>query len=174
MANRYHRITGSKKISQDYGNINEMIGAVEQDVVALETRATTTENELIGHVNDDNRHWTADDRNKMSGVSDGAEPNQNAFTQVNGIDADNPLDSFTIAAGPGIAVTVNHLTKTINITATGEAIPGDHAASHLPDGADPIPLATTSNGGLMSAADKDKLNKLTAPPWTWADLEGGL
>lgn len=171
---RYQHLTPTGRISEEFTDINDNFDAVEQDIVALEGRATTTENDLIEHVDDDDRHWTAADRSKMDGITPGAEPNQNAFAQVNGIDADNPLDAFTIAAGPGIAVTVNHLTKTINITATGEAIPGDHATAHLPDGADPIPLATTSNGGLMSAADKDKLNKIPLPPWTWADLEGGL
>jgi hypothetical protein len=38
----------------------------------------------------------------------------------------------------------------------------NHANEHLPGGADPIPVATTSSDGLMSASDKTKLNGIAA------------
>lgn len=38
----------------------------------------------------------------------------------------------------------------------------NHANEHLTGGADPIPLATTTSDGLMSAADKTKLNGIAA------------
>ncbi|OUS70308.1 hypothetical protein B1748_29170 [Paenibacillus sp. MY03] len=110
---------------------------------------------------------------KVGGIEAGAEVNQNAFAQVNNITASSESDALTITGGTGISVSTNPTTKTVNITATGSSTPGPHAASHLEDGSDPIPLATPTNGGLMSAEDKDKLNSIpSGPPWTWADLEG--
>lgn len=55
MANRYPRVTGSRKISQDYDNINEMIDMVEEDVVALENKhqsTTQTVNSLQTQINE--------------------------------------------------------------------------------------------------------------------------
>lgn len=174
MPNRYATIVGGKLISEDFGTITEGFDKVQVDVDALQAAEGGTSADLEAHKVDDTRHWTTEDRNKMEGIAEGAEVNQNAFAKVNGMDAANPIDEFTIAAGTGITVSINQITKTINITATGTSTPGAHASSHLEDGSDPIDLATDTTGGLMSAADKTKLNKLPLPPWTWADLEGGL
>lgn len=195
MANRYANLTGTNRISEEYELINEGFDAVQSEMDANKATATAHINNSNIHVTTtDKSNWnskapgnhshpnatettpgfmSAADKAKLDDIEEGAEANQNAFSRVNGMNADNPLDSFTIAAGTGIDVTINPNTKTINITATGESTPGAHASSHLEDGSDPIALATPTTGGLMSAEDKTKLNKLKAPPWTWADLEGG-
>ncbi|MNW38074.1 Pectate lyase superfamily protein [compost metagenome] len=87
----------------------------------------------------------------------GAEVNQNAYSVVNGIHATSKMDSIEIEAGTGILVTPVPTEKKIRITAGGTAIPGLHGAEHVGHGADPIPEATTTDSGLMSAADKNEL-----------------
>jgi len=81
-----------------------------------------------------------------------------AFAQVNGMQAGTKDDALTIAGGPGITVTENPNNKTVIVTATGTATPGPHGSAHLEFGADPIPYATLTEGGLMSAADKQMLS----------------
>lgn len=84
-----------------------------------------------------------------------------SIAQVNNIafDAD---DTLTIEGGTGIAVTTNPNNKKVTITATGTSTPGAHGSSHTEFGADPIPNATTTEGGLMSAADKTRLDGATS------------
>ncbi|MBA9088641.1 lysophospholipase L1-like esterase [Fontibacillus solani] len=87
----------------------------------------------------------------------GAEVNQNAYSVVNGIQATSKTDSIDIEAGTGIIVTPVPLEKKVRITAGGTSIPGLHGAEHVGHGADPIPNATLTDSGLMSAADKNEL-----------------
>jgi hypothetical protein len=121
--------------------------------------------------------FTSAEKTKLAGIAAGAEANQNAFSKVfvegqSEINANGEMATVRFKKGTGIAITTNSITGEVIITATGDATPGPHASSHLEDGSDPIPLATPTNGGLMSANDKLKLNALPAgPPWTWADLE---
>ncbi|MFD1990099.1 hypothetical protein ACFSGI_09025 [Paenibacillus nicotianae] len=93
------------------------------------------------------------DKSKLDSVLNGAEPNQNAFSSVNNLTAKNEQDSLNVVGLTGIDVTTNPMTNTLSITATGTATPGKHASSHLPSGSDPIPIATDTEGGLLSAAD---------------------
>lgn len=101
-----------------------------------------------------------EDKAKLDGIEEGAQVNQNAYAKVNGMEADNPSDEVTIEGGTGITVTQNPNEKKVTITATGESTPGPHGTSHMEHGADPIPNATISEGGLMSAEDKQKLDEL--------------
>jgi len=115
-------------------------------------------------VNDDKVFFVGDNATFTGGYTGvinqfgGGELNQNAFSKVNDLEADNPTDALTIAGGVGITVSTNPNTNTLTITSTGTATPGAHGSAHTEFGADPIPNATPTEGGLMSAKDKAKLD----------------
>lgn len=91
------------------------------------------------HVDNTSLHTTAAEKTKLSGISAGAEVNQNAFAQINNIPAAVESDTLTVTGGTGITITNNPTTKTLTVTATGTATPGAHGSSHNNDGSDPIP-----------------------------------
>ncbi|MCM3492836.1 hypothetical protein M4D52_05200 [Paenibacillus lactis] len=142
MASRYGGITGSEKISEDFQNINTAFENVQADVDAKSEVVNT-------HIADKAVHVTQADHDKLNNIEDGAQVNQNAFSRVNGMDAETPADEFTIVGDVGIDVTQNPNDKSIHLTVTGESAPGPHAATHLTGGSDPIPVATETTSGLM-------------------------
>lgn len=91
---------------------------------------------------------SAADKAKSDSVQTGAEVNQNAFANINGLVAANESDQVSFDQGTGIAITNDPVTKKIKFTATGTSTPGPHAESHLTGGNDAIPLATTTADGL--------------------------
>ena len=102
--------------------------------------ATTSANGLM----------SSTDKTKLNGIATGAEVNQNAFSNVKvgstTIEADSKTDTLELAAGSNITLTPD---------ATGDKV--TIAATDTTYGA-----ATTSAAGLMSAADKTKLNGIAA------------
>ena len=90
--------------------------------------------------------YTTTEKNKLNGIATGAEVNQNAFSNVavgeTTIAADSKTDTLTLTAGSNITLTPNATSDTITIAAT------DTTYSDV----------TTSTHGLMTAADKVKLN----------------
>ncbi|MEN1985877.1 hypothetical protein [Paenibacillus hubeiensis] len=115
------------------------------------TEATTTSKGLMSPA----------DKLKLNGIEEGAEVNQNAFAQVNNVVASDPSDTLSVVGGVGITITTNPNNKELTVTATGSAAPGPHGPTHTEYGADPIPSATVSEGGLMSSADKSLLHEIT-------------
>lgn len=106
------------------------------------------------HIVNELIHLSTSDRTKLDSVQNGAQPNQNAFAQVNNLVASSPSGQFYIVGGIGITVTTNQITGEVTITATGQATPGPHASTHVTGGTDVIPDAVTGgNSGLMSGAD---------------------
>ncbi len=91
----------------------------------------------------------ADDKAKLEGIATGAEVNQSAFTSVTAgetqFDATDKQDLVTFAAGNGISVTGDAVSKTVTIASTGISTE-----------------ATTKSMGYMSAADKAKLDEIEA------------
>lgn len=87
---------------------------------------------------------------KLAGIAEGAEVNQNAFSNVsdgtNTITAGAKTDTVTFAGGGIVSVAADSSTKTVTISAT--AVEYDDA--------------TQSVHGLMSAADKTKLDGIDA------------
>lgn len=70
-----------------------------------------------------NLYMTATERQKLSGISEGAQPNQNAFSsiQINGnktIQADNTTDVFKIESGEGITLDTNSTSDGVSIKET--------------------------------------------------------
>lgn len=113
------------------------------------------------------KDYTAEDQTKLSGIAAGAEVNQNAYSTVKvgntSVAAGAKQDTLTIAAGANVSVTANSSTKTVTISATNDTY-GE---------------ATTTSPGLMSAADKAKLdgianeaNKYVLPTATSTVLGG--
>ncbi|MBK8085068.1 MAG: hypothetical protein IPK28_15275 [Devosia sp.] len=89
---------------------------------------------------------TGADKTKLDGVSAGAEVNQNAFSTISvsgqsDVVADAKTDTLTLANGAGVAITTTSGTDTVTISTTE---------------------ATTSLPGHLSAADKTKLDGVSA------------
>ncbi|MEK4512851.1 pyocin knob domain-containing protein [Paenibacillus sp. FSL K6-2524] len=176
MANRFANLVGSKKISEDFNNINIGFDRVQSemdtgDAIAANHIANanihvtaakkaewdgkapgSTATDLTTHKADQVAHMTKAQHDKLDGIEDNAQVNQNAFSRVNDIAAVDPSSHFYIVGGLGITVTTNPLSGEVTVTATGEAAPGAHGETHTEHGADPIPNATITEGGLLSAA----------------------
>nr|DAZ28446.1 MAG TPA: Head fiber protein [Caudoviricetes sp.] len=90
--------------------------------------------------------YTTTEKNKLAGVASGAEVNQNAFSHVlvggTTLSADQKLDVLTLEAGSNVTLTPDAATDKVTITSTN--------TTYNP--------ATGSSAGLMSAADKAKLD----------------
>ncbi|KAF9142796.1 hypothetical protein BGX30_002164 [Mortierella sp. GBA39] len=184
VSNRYANLVGSKKISEDFNNINIGFDRVQAD---MDTKAAAASPALTGtptaptqpaddnstkiattqyadraagkvqgnldtHIGDKVVHVTQEDHDKLDGIQEGAEVNQNAFAKVNDIEAADPSSQLFIIGGLGITITTNPNTGEVTVTATGESAPGAHGSTHTEHGADPIPTATLTEGGLLSAA----------------------
>lgn len=183
MANRYANLVGSKKISEDFNNINigfdKVQGEMDINKVTADTHIANADihvtaakklewdakapgntlTDLNSHKANTVVHVTQADHDKLNDIEAGAQVNQNAFSTVNDIAATDSSDAVTIKGGVGITVTSNPTSKEVTVTATGEAAPGAHGTTHTEHGADPIPTATLTEGGIMSA---EQVGELTA------------
>jgi len=105
--------------------------------------------------------YTTTEKTKLAGIIAGAQPNQNAFTTIKvgttNVDADAVSDTLTLIAGTNITLTPNATTDEITIAST------DLNTTYTDVG-------TTGNSGLMSVADKVKLNGIA----TGADVSKTL
>ncbi|MEK5414506.1 hypothetical protein [Paenibacillus sp. FSL L8-0708] len=148
----------------DTGTITTLLGWLANMIKAItgksswRTAPATTLEAANTHMNNSDMHTSAAEHTKLAGIQAGAEVNQKAFSQVNNIPAGDKSDTLTVTGGTGITVTNNPATKTMIVTATGTAAPGAHASSHLTGGSDPIPVATTTAPGLMSADDRKRMD----------------
>ena len=92
--------------------------------------------------------FTADDKAKLNAIESGAEVNQNAFSNVlvgsTNIQADAEADTLELIGGNNVTLTPNATNDSVTIDAT------DTTYSD----------ATTSDSGLMSSADKTKLDAM--------------
>jgi len=90
--------------------------------------------------------YTTTEKNKLSGIATGAEVNQNAFSNVKigttTIAADSKTDTLTIEAGSNITITPDATNDKVTIAAKDTTYED----------------VTTAIHGLMTAADKTKLN----------------
>ncbi|MBP5596720.1 MAG: hypothetical protein J6Y02_15140 [Pseudobutyrivibrio sp.] len=128
---------------------------------------TTTTNGLM----------TYGDKVKLNGIATGAEVNQNAFSNVkvgsSTVAADGKTDTLELVAGSNVTLTADTTNDKVTIAATNTTYSAaTTSAAGLMSAADKTKLngiaagaqvnpgaATTSAAGLMSAADKTKLNK---------------
>ena len=93
---------------------------------------------------------SAADKNKLSGIDSGAEVNQNAFSNVKvgstTVAADGKTDTLELVAGSNVTLTPDATNDKVTIAATNTTYSD----------------VTTSAHGLMTAADKTKLNGIAA------------
>ena len=98
---------------------------------------------------------------KLATIEEGAEVNQNAFSNVTvggtTIAADSKTDTLTLTAGSNITLTPNATNDSVTIAATDTTYDN----------------ATRSAAGLMSAADKTKLDTLDSADITDNSTVGG-
>jgi len=91
---------------------------------------------------------SADDKSKLNGITSGAQPNQNAFSNITigstNIQADAVSDTLTFVAGANVALTPDATNDQITIAAT------DTTYSDV--------VAGSATSGLMTGSDKTKLN----------------
>ena len=89
------------------------------------------------------------DKTKLDGISSGAEVNQNAFSNVkvgnSTIQADSKTDTLELVAGANVTLTPDTTNDKVTISATDTT----------------YSLATTSTDGLMSSADKIKVETIS-------------
>lgn len=95
--------------------------------------------------------YTTDEKNKLAGISAGAQPNQNAFSTIavsgqSNVSADNATDVLTLVAGNNITITTDATNDKITIAAANTSYED----------------ATQSVHGLMSTDDKKKLDGIEA------------
>ncbi|RED34666.1 hypothetical protein [Paenibacillus sp. VMFN-D1] len=114
--------------------------------------AGTLQGEVDEHIADTVAHLTQQEHEKLTGIEEGAQKNQNAFVKVNDINASTTTDQFFIVGGIGITITTDPVTKKVTVTATGEATPGPHGSSHDSDGSDPIPDLVELQGVVADQA----------------------
>lgn len=131
--------TAGKIMQRDSAGRAKVAAPSESDDIARKAEVDAVQTNLDEHEVDSVAHLSTSDREKLDGLEVGAEANQNAFSQVNNVIAGVESDTLTIAGGTGITVSTNPTTKTLTVSATGEATPGAHGSSHNNDGADPIP-----------------------------------
>lgn len=139
----------NKKIVLTLQNGNTIDIPVGDLIAGLQTEITST-NKLSSDLVDDTNHThkfvTAAQITKLNGIAAGAEVNQNAFSNVKvgstTVAADAKTDTLELVAGSNVTLTPDATNDKITIAAT------DTTYSD----------ATTSTAGLMSAADKTKLN----------------
>ena len=94
--------------------------------------------------------YTTEEKNKLAGITAGAEPNQNAFGTVvvagTSLAADSKSDTLTITAGENVTLTPTASSDSFTIAATDTT----------------YPEATSTKGGVLSDAQAVKLNGIAA------------
>lgn len=131
--------TPGKIVQRDEAGRAKVAAPAAADDIARKAEVDAVQGALDDHIDDAYVHLSGADRDKLDGIEPGAQPNQNAFAQINNVVAASETDTLTITGGTGIAISTNPTTKTVTVTATGTATPGAHGSSHNADGSDPIP-----------------------------------
>ena len=113
------------------------------------------------YVHTDN-NYTTTEKNKLSGIAEGAEVNQNAFSRVTigstNIDADSKTDALTIIAGDNITLTPNATNDSVTIKSSYV----NTTYTLTQDGTDPRILTFTgSDGSSTSITTAGKTYTLT-------------
>lgn len=161
----------SGTISLTKANVTGALGYTPPTKDTTYSEATTTAAGLM----------SSSDKTKLDSVAEGAEVNQNAFSNVvvgsTTIAADGKTDSITLA-GSNVTLTPDATNDKVTIGITKANV--TTALGYTPPTKDTTySEATTSAAGLMSASDKTKLdsvadgaNKYTLPAATSSSLGG--
>ena len=143
------RSSGLYKITVDAsGHVSGVTAVAKSDITALGIPAQDTTYSVA--TTGSNGLMSSSDKSKLNGIASGAEVNQNAFSNIlvgsTTIAADKKTDTLTLAAGNNVTLTPDVSGDKITISATNTT----------------YSVATTSSNGLMSAADKKKLDGIAA------------
>lgn len=141
--------------------INEIADAIENNQDAI----TAINNSIANKVDkEEGKGLSTNDFNntyktKLDGISEGAEVNQNTFTNITvddvTITAATKTDTITIVEGNNVTITADDTGKTITINAVDTTYAN----------------ATTDAAGLMSAEDKTKLDGIELVAITTEEIE---
>ena len=103
--------------------------------------------------------YTTEEKNKLAGITAGADPNQNAFGTVvvagTSLAADSETDTLTITAGDNVTLTPNATNDSITIAATDTTALGSMTGVlDVHHGGTGIDFSTLSNSGVVFYDDK--------------------
>ena len=139
------RTSGLYKITVDgSGHVSGATAVAKSDITALGIPSTNTT--YSNATTSAAGLMSATDKSKLDGVASGAEVNQNAFSNVKvgstTVAADAKTDTLELVAGSNVTITPDATNDKITIAATNTT----------------YSTVTQSSNGLMSSADKTKLD----------------
>jgi hypothetical protein len=167
--------------------IEQLQKAVDNTDTVVATKANAEHSHTLDDVSEtaEKKILTADERSKLAGVAEGAEVNQNAFSNITvgstQINAGGKTDTVVLEAGENVALAVEGKKITVSATDTVYSHPTTSGNKHIPSGGTKgqilrwaedgtaewgeeskttYALATPESDGLMSADDKTKLDNL--------------
>lgn len=134
----------NKVVNSAISNLNTLVG--NTSVSTQITNAVANKVDKVSGKGLSANDYTTIEKNKLAGISENAEVNQNAFSNVvvgsATISADSKTDTLTLVAGNNVTLTPDSTNDKITIAAKDTT----------------YSAATTSSAGLMSASDKSKLD----------------
>lgn len=134
----------NKVVNSAISNLNTLVG--NTSVSTQITNAVANKVDKVSGKGLSANDYTTTEKNKLAGISENAEVNQNAFSNVvvgsTTISADSKTDTLTLVAGNNVTLTPDSTNDKITIAAKDTT----------------YKAATTSSDGLMSASDKSKLD----------------
>ena len=134
----------NKVVNSAISNLNTLVG--DTSVSTQITNAVANKVDKVSGKGLSANDYTTTEKNKLAGISENAEVNQNAFSNVavgsTTISADSKTDTLTLVAGNNVTLTPDSTNDKITIAAKDTT----------------YSAATTSSAGLMSASDKSKLD----------------
>ena len=134
----------NKVVNSAISNLNTLVG--DTSVSTQITNAVANKVDKVSGKGLSANDYTTTEKNKLAGISENAEVNQNAFSNVvvgsTTISADSKTDTLTLVAGNNVTLTPDSTNDKITIAAKDTT----------------YSAATTSSNGLMSASDKSKLD----------------
>lgn len=134
-------------VNEVRSNLNTHTGDAAIHVTTADKTAWNAKAETTTATTSANGLMSSADKTKLDGVATGAQVNQNAFANVKvgttTVAADSATDTLELIAGTNITLTPNATNDSVTIVNS-------------------TPNATTSVAGLMSSADKTKLDGVAA------------
>ena len=150
-------LDGADTAFDTFKEIGDWIGTHETEFEALQDLSANKVDKVEGKGLSTNDYTTAE-KNKLAGIASGAEVNQNAFSNVK-------VGSTTAAAGAK--------TDTLEIAGSGSVTVSASGKKITVSGTNTTyAAATTGANGLMSSADKTKLDGITEGATTYAFTNG--
>lgn len=138
----------NKVVNSAISNLNTLVG--NTSVSTQITNAVANKVDKVSGKGLSANDYTTTEKNKLAGISENAEVNQNAFSNVTvgstTISADSKTDTLTLVAGNNVTLTPDSTNDKITIAAKDTT----------------YKAATTSSDGLMSASDKSKLDGIAS------------